>query len=106
MTAPQPFNLRASVSVKDIAFVILKIPRDNYKEITFPDPDFLFYLSLDSSHPCHTIETPDANMVCTHHELGTAELFTVAFLGKSYTDNLITRSRCRGFFFKQNKPLL
>jgi hypothetical protein len=35
MTAPQPFNLRASVSVKDIAFVILKIPRDNYKDITF-----------------------------------------------------------------------
>ncbi len=63
MTTPQPFNLRAGVSVKDIAFFILIISRDNDKEVAFPDPDFLFYLSPDPSHPCHTIETPDADVI-------------------------------------------
>jgi len=100
MTTPQPFNLRVGVSVKDIAFFILKIPRDNDKDVSFPDPDFLFYLSFNSSHPRNAIETPDTDMICSHHELSTPKLFAVAFLRKSYTNNLSTRSSCRGFFFR------
>ena len=89
--APEPFDLRAGIPVDDITFFILEIPRNYNKDIPFTDPDFLFYLSLDSAHPGHTIETADTNMVCAHHQFSVSEHFPVTFLGKFYPDYLITR---------------
>jgi len=34
----------------------MEIPGNDYKHITFTDPDFLFDLSHDSPHPGHAIE--------------------------------------------------
>ena len=78
---PEPLDLRAGIPVDDIAFLILEIPRDDDKDITLPDPDFLFDLPFDPPHPGHAIETPDADVVGTHHQFGTPEHLTVAFLG-------------------------
>ena len=89
--APEPFDLWPGVPVYDIAFFILEIPGNDDEDIPFTDPDFLFDLSLDSSHPGHTIETADPDMVCTHHQFSVAEHFPVSFLGKFYPDDLITR---------------
>ena len=89
--APEPFDLRAGIPVDDITFFILEIPRNYNKDIPFADPDFLFYLSLDSPHPCHTIKTADTDMVCPHHKFGIPEHLPVSFLGQLNPDDLITR---------------
>ena len=68
LITPETLDLRAGIPVNDIAFFILKIPRDDNVDIPFTDPDFLFDLSLDSPHPGHAIETTDTNMICTHHQ--------------------------------------
>jgi len=88
---PEPFDLGTGITIDDIAFFILEIPGNHYKNIPFADPDFLFDLSLDSSHPGHTIETTDPDMICTHHQFSIPEYFPVAFLGQLYPDDLITR---------------
>ena len=87
----EPLHLRPGVPVDDITFLVLEVPRDDNKDIPFPDPDFLFYFSLDPAHPCHTVKTADPDMVCTHHKFSAPEYFPVAFLGQFYPDDLITR---------------
>jgi hypothetical protein len=77
----EPFDLRTGIPVDDIALLVLEIPRDDDQDITFTDPDFLFDLPFDPSHPGDTIKTPDADMVGTHHQFGTPEHLTVTFLG-------------------------
>jgi hypothetical protein len=89
--APEPLDLRAGITVNDITFFVLEVPGNDNKNIPFTDPDFLFYLSLDSAHPGHTIETADPDMVCTHHEFSVSEHFPVSFLGQFDPDDLITR---------------
>ena len=88
---PEPFDLWAGITVHNIAFFILEIPGNDDEDIPFTDPDFLFDLSLDSSHPGHTIETTDPDMICTHHQFSIAEHLPVSFLGQFYPDDLITR---------------
>ena len=88
---PEPLDLRAGITVNDITFFVLEVPRDYNEDISFTDPDFLFDLSLDSSHPGHTVETTDPYMICTHHQFSIPEYFPVAFLGQLYPDDLITR---------------
>jgi hypothetical protein len=83
--------LRAGITVNDITFFVLKIPRNDYKDIPFTDPDFLFDLSLDSPHPGHAIETTDPDMICPHHQFSIPEYFAVTFLRELYPDDLITR---------------
>ena len=89
--APEPLDLRAGVPVDDIAFLVLESPRDDDEDVPLPDPDFLFYLSLDSPHPCHTIKTADTDMVCPHHKFSIPEHLPVSFLGQLNPDDLITR---------------
>ena len=91
LITPEPLDLWAGITVNDITFFVLEVPGNDYKDIPFTDPDFLFYLSLDSSHPGHTIETTDPDMICTHHQLGITEYFPVAFLGQFCPDDLITQ---------------
>jgi hypothetical protein len=91
IVAPEPLYLGAGIAVDDITFFILKIPGDHNKDISFPDPDFLFDLSLDPSHPCHAVITADADMVCTHHQFSAPEHLTVSFLWQFYPDDLVTR---------------
>src|SRR5208337_2677407 len=86
-----PFDLRAGIPVHDIAFLVLEVPRDHNEDVPFPDPDFLLDFSLDPAHPCHTVETADPDMVCTHHKFGTPEHFPIAFLGQFDPDDLIAR---------------
>jgi len=73
LIAPEPLDLRAGITVNDITFFILKIPWDDNKNIPFTDPDFLFYLTLDSPHTGYTIETTDSDMICTHHQFSIPE---------------------------------
>ena len=87
----QPFHLRTGIPVDDIALFILEIPGDDNEDVPFTDPDFLFYLALDPPHAGDAIETTDTDMVCTHHQFGAPELFTVPFLGKFDADDLIAR---------------
>jgi len=89
--APEPLDLGSGIPVDDIAFFILEVPRDNNKDIPFTDPDFLFYLPLDSPHPCNAVKTADTDMVCTHHQFRVPEHLPVSFLGQLYPDDLITR---------------
>jgi hypothetical protein len=65
--------LRAGITVNDITFFVLEVPGNDYKNIPFADPDFLFDLSLDSPHPSYAIETTDPDMICTHHQLSIPE---------------------------------
>jgi len=88
---PEPFDLRPGIAVHDITFLVLEVPRDNNKDVPFPDPDFLLDLSLDPSHPGHAVETADPDMVCPHHQFGTPEHFPIAFLGQLDPDDLIAR---------------
>jgi len=88
---PEPLNLRAGVPVDDIAFFILEIPGNDYEDIPFADPDFLFNLALDSPHPCYAIKTTDTDMVCPHHQFCDPKHLPVSFLGQFYPDDLITR---------------
>jgi hypothetical protein len=89
--APETFDLRAGIPVNDIAFFILEVPRDNNEDVSFADPDFLFYFSLDSPHPRYAVKTADTDMVCTHHQFSAPEHLPVSFLGQLYPDDLITR---------------
>jgi hypothetical protein len=89
--APEPLDLGAGVTVDDITFFILEVPGNDYKDVPFTDPDFLFDLSLDSPHPGNTIETANPDMVCAHHQFSVPEHFPVSFLGQFYPDDLITR---------------
>jgi hypothetical protein len=101
MAPPKPFDLRSGVTVNDIAFVILEIPRDDDQDIPFTDPDFLFDLPLGQSHAGHTVKTPDTDMVCVHHQLGAPELFTVWVSGQSYPDDLVAGFGAMDFFIRQ-----
>ena len=89
--APEPLNLRPGIPVDDIAFFILEVPGDYDEDVPFTDPDFLFYLSFYSSHPCHAIKAADADMIGPHHEFSVPEHLPVSFLGQLYPDDLITR---------------
>ena len=90
----EPLHLRTGIPVDDIALLVLEVPRDDNKDIPFPDPDFLFDLSLDPAHPRYAIEAADADMVCPHHQFSTTEYLPVPFLGKSDPDDFITRGTC------------
>jgi hypothetical protein len=89
--APQPFDLRTGIAVDNIAFFILEVPWDDDEDIPLTDPDLLLDLSLDPAKPGDTVKTLDTDMVCTHHEFGAPEHFTVPFLGQLYPDNFIAR---------------
>ena len=89
--SPEPLDLWAGVTVDDITFFVLEVPGNDNEDVPFTDPDLLFYLSLDSPHPCDTIETADTDMVCTHHQFSVPEHFPVSFLGQFYPDDLVTR---------------
>ena len=89
--ATEPFDLRSGIPVNDIAFFILEVPRDNNENVSFTDPDFLFYFSLDPPHSRYAIKTSDAYMVCTHHQFSAPEHLPVSFLGQLYPDDFITR---------------
>jgi len=88
---PEPLDLWPGIPVNDIAFFILEIPGNNNENVSFADPDFLFYLTFDSPHPRYAIKTSDADMVCTHHQFSAPEHLPVSFLGQLYPDDLITR---------------
>ena len=96
---PQPFHLRTGVPVDDIAFFVLKIPRHYNKDVPFTDPDFLFDLSFDPPHAGDAINTPDADMVCSHHQFSAPELLEVPFLGQFHPDKFLTRLILRFFRF-------
>ena len=93
--APEPFDLRAGVPVNDIAFLVLECPRDDDENVPLADPDFLLYLSLDPAHPGYPVKAADPDMICAHHEFGTAEHLAVPFLGKLDPDDLIARRGSR-----------
>jgi hypothetical protein len=92
---PEPFDLRAGVTVDNIALFVLEVPRDYDEDVPFAYPDFLFDLSLDSPHPGYAVETADSDMVCPHHQFGTPEHLAVSFLGKFNPDDLIARRHAR-----------
>jgi hypothetical protein len=96
----QPFYLRPSIPVEDIALFVLEIPGNDNKDVPFTDPDFLFYLALDPPHASNAIETPDTDMVCTHHQFSAPELLTVPFLGEFYPYDLLARRILRFFLFQ------
>jgi hypothetical protein len=91
LITPEPLDLRAGITINDITFFILEVPGNDYQDIAFTDPDFLFYFSLDSPHPCHAIETTDTDMICTHHQFSIAKYFPVPLLRQFYPDDLVTR---------------
>ena len=91
LITPEPLDLWARITVHDITFFVLEVPRDDNEDIPFTDPDVLFDLSLNPPHPCHAIKATDTNMVCTHHQFSVPEHFPVSFLGQFYPDDLITR---------------
>jgi hypothetical protein len=92
---PQPFDLRPGIPVDNITLFILEIPGDDNEDISLADPDFLFDLPFDPAKARDTIKTFDTDMVCSHHELGTAEHLTVPFLGQFYPDNFVARGDSR-----------
>ena len=98
--APEPLDLWAGVPVNDIAFLILECPGDHDEDVSFADPDLLFYLSLDPAHPGYPVKAADPDMICAHHEFGTPEHLSVPFLGQLYPDNLVAR-RCTRFMVCQ-----
>jgi len=91
LITPEPLDLRAGITINDITFFVLEVPGNDYQDIPFTNPDFLFDLSLDSPHPGHAIETTDTDMICTHHQFSIAKYFPVPFLRQLYPDDLITR---------------
>jgi len=93
--APEPFDLRSGIPVDNITLFILEIPGDDNKDIPFADPDFLLDLSLDPAKARDAIKTLDADMVCSHHEFGTAKHFAVPFLGQLHPDDFIARGGSR-----------
>jgi hypothetical protein len=84
----QPFDLGAGIPINDIALLVLETPGDDDEDVPFTNPDFLFDLPLDPSHPGDAVETPDTDMVRPHHQFGTAEHLTVPLLGQPDPDNL------------------
>lgn len=76
---PQPVRLGWQVTVDDIALVILKAPGGNDQDIPFPDPDALFDLALDPSHPADPVITPYPDMISPHHEISKSKLFICPF---------------------------
>ena len=66
---PQPVNLWRQVPVDNITLIVLETPRRDNQRITFPDPDPLFDLPLDSSHAGYPVKTPHADMICAHHQV-------------------------------------
>jgi hypothetical protein len=95
--APEPFDLRARISVNDIALIVLEIPGNDDHNIPFTNPDFLFDLSLDPSHPRCAVKTAHPDMICTHHQFGAPEHFAVSGLGQFYPDDFINRRWYRFF---------
>ena len=73
LITPEPLDLWAGITVNDITFFVLEVPGNDYKNIPFTDPDFLFDLSLDSPHPGNAIKTTDPDMVCTQHQFSSPE---------------------------------
>lgn len=101
----QPLNLKAGITIDDITLIILEIPRDNDQDVPLTDPDPLFDRALDPAHAGNAVKTPDTDMVCAHHQLGAPELFTNAFLGQPYPDDLIAGFGPMGFFHQTRKSL-
>jgi hypothetical protein len=99
---PQPLDLRPCVAVYDIAFFVLEIPWDDDEDVSFPDPDFLLYFSLDPSHTGYTVETADTDMVGPHHQFGASKDLAVSFLGQLYPDYLVSRGGAHRFFLCQD----
>src|SRR5271157_2213388 len=67
---PQPVHLGREIPVDNIALVVLETPRDYNQGISFPDPDALFYLPFDPSHPGDPVKTSHPYVVCSHHQIG------------------------------------
>jgi len=76
----QPICLGGEVTVNNVTFLILETPRRDDEDIPLPDPDPLFYLSLDSAHAGNPVIAPHPDMVCTHHKICKSELFIGPFL--------------------------
>jgi len=89
---PQPFDLRAGIPVDDIAFLVLEAPRHDDEDVSFPDPDLLLDLALDTTEPCNAVETLDLDVICTHHQFSTPEHLAVTFLREPNSDDLVARS--------------
>ena len=98
--ATEPLDLRSGIPVNNIAFFVLEVPRDHNEDVPLADPDLLLYLTLDPAHPGHPVKAADPDMVCAHHEFGTAKHLTVPFLGQFDPDYLVAR-RCSRFMVCQ-----
>jgi len=68
LITPEPLDLKAGITVNDLAFFVLEVPWNDNENIPLTDPNFLFYLTLDSPHTGYAIETTDPDMICTHHQ--------------------------------------
>lgn len=59
----KPVYLRSGITINDITFIVLEIPRNDDKYIAFTDPnpflDFTFY----SSKTCNTIRATDSDVI-------------------------------------------
>ena len=78
----QPVCLGREIAIHNIAFVILETPGGDNQDVSLPDPDPFFYLSLDPPHTGNTVVTSHPYMVGTHHEIGKSELFIGPFFGE------------------------
>lgn len=74
---PEPFGLRGKVPVQDVTFRVLETPRDDNKDVPFPDPCPFLDLALDPAHPVNAIGALYTDVVCPHHEPGAGKLLAV-----------------------------
>jgi hypothetical protein len=99
--SPEPLHLWSGIPVNDIAFFILKVPWYDNRDVPFANPD----LFLNLSHAGDAIETPDPDVVCTHHQFSTTKHLPVSFLGEFYPYDFPGGFRSfftiEGFFFCQ-----
>lgn len=89
----EPVHLRSGVPVDDVALIVLKRPGDDDQDVTLADPDLLLDLALDPPSPGHPVLPPNADMVGSHHHLGSSKDLTIPFLRQPGPDDLLTFSR-------------
>jgi len=75
--APQPLYLGTRIPVNNITLIVLETPGHNNEDISFPDPDLLFYFTFDTAHPGDTIKAPYADMICAHHQFSARKNFAI-----------------------------
>jgi hypothetical protein len=85
----EPVYLGPDVPVDDIALLILETPGDDNQEVAFAYPEPLLDLALYSSRARDAVLAADADVVCSEHQVGSAEDLAIPFLRQPYANDLV-----------------